>query len=133
MDSRVGPAARQYYDCACTRAARRDYAPALDALELAVVDPELMMGARTDASFAELRDPDKVRAPGQACDPGNLHLPLATEVVRFYQIVGQPGPGRFTALAPSPSTTTRFGRGRAHRARPAPANRPRLEAPPGRA
>ncbi len=96
----VGPAARQYYDCACTRAARRDYAPALDALELAVVDPELMMGARTDASFAELRDPDKVRAPGQACDPGNLHLPLATEVVRFYQIVGQPGPGRFTALAP---------------------------------
>ena len=96
----VGSTTRQYYDCACTRAARRDYAATLDVLELAVLDPELKVYAQTDASFAELLDPDRVRDVGNARDPGRAHLPSAANVARFYKIIGRPGPDRFTALDP---------------------------------
>jgi Domain of unknown function (DUF4332) len=96
----IGSTTRQYYDCACTRAARREYAAALDALELAVLDPELKVYAQTDASFAELLDPDKVRDSGNALDPGRAHPPSAAHVARFYEIIGGPGPDRFTALDP---------------------------------
>ena len=96
----VGSLTRQYYDCACTRAARRDYPAALDALKLAVRDPELKVYAQTDASFAELLDPDKVRDADNARAPGRARLPAAEDVVRFYEIIGRPGPERFTALNP---------------------------------
>ena len=94
------PTARQYYDCACTRAARRDYPAALKALELAVGDPELNVYAQTDASFAELLDPERVQDPGHAGHLGPGHLPTADDVAGFYKIIGQPGAQRFTALDP---------------------------------
>jgi tetratricopeptide (TPR) repeat protein len=83
------PTARLHYYRACTKAEQRDCEGALETLKSAVIDPDLKRWARIDASFAELRDPDR------------LHHPDHREhSARFYELVGEPGPSRFTALPP---------------------------------
>ncbi|HET8659439.1 MAG TPA: DUF4332 domain-containing protein [Micromonosporaceae bacterium] len=53
--------------------------------------------ARTDPSFVELHDPEKVRDPK---DAATADKPTSQQVERFYSLVGQPAPSRFTMLGP---------------------------------
>jgi hypothetical protein len=83
------PTARLHYYRACTKAEQRDCAGALEILKHAVIDPDLKQWARIDASFAELRDPDHPHHPNHP-----------EHSARFYALVGEPGPSRFTTLPP---------------------------------
>ena len=91
--TKVEKTARAYYDTACCYAELRDYNKALEDLTCAILDPECKVWARTDASFAELRNPYDLME-------SRTNFPTESLIATFYAKVGEACPARFTTLAP---------------------------------
>jgi hypothetical protein len=86
--------AQTYYDTACCHVELRNYNKALEDLASATVDPKYKVWARTDASFAELRNPYNLE------ESNRRNLPAECQIATFYAQIGDPCPASFTALAP---------------------------------
>jgi Domain of unknown function (DUF4332) len=89
----LGQLSRNYYDNACCQAELRNYDKALEELRHTAIDPECKAWARTDASFAELRDPyERTKPPPKS--------PSKAEIDEFYRLVGEATTWSFTTLEP---------------------------------